>query len=96
MPASEIEILQEQHSCLHIRLGNSVIWSLQAPNVQDLPLHSVVVKEERGNLKSCGEVPAVCTDVFAVWVGLTQTQIISNDSADRNSVNSNIIAILMD
>lgn len=68
---------------------------MQAPDVQYLPLHSVVVKEERRNLKSCGDIPAVCTDVIGVWVGLTQTHIISNDSVERNSVNSNIIAILI-
>lgn len=69
---------------------------MHAPDVQYLPLHSVVVKEERGNLNSCGEIPAVCTHVIGVWVGLTQTHIISNDSVERSSVNSNIIAILID
>lgn len=39
---------------------------MQAPDVQYLPLHSVVVKEEGGNLKSCGEIPAVSTDVIVV------------------------------
>lgn len=68
---------------------------MHAPDVQYLPPHSGVVKEERGNLKSCGEIAAVCTHVIGVWVGLTQTHIKSNDSVERNSVNSNIIDILI-
>lgn len=60
-----------------------------------MSLSSVVVKEERGNLKSCGEIPAARTDVIVVWVGVTQTQIKPNDSAEKKSVNSNIIALLI-